>query len=90
MKNKMTDNMVFNVGSGKNYSIKYIYDRIKFLLNSDIEPNYAKNFDFEAQNNLANINRALKTGWKPLVNLDTGLKLSIDYILSNVIQEINK
>lgn len=90
MKNKMTDNMVFNVGSGKNYSIKYIYDRIKFLLNSDIEPNYAKNFDFEAQNNLANINRALKTGWKPLINLDTGLKLSIDYILSNVIQEINK
>lgn len=90
MNNKMTDNMVFNVGSGKNYSIKYIYDRIKLLLNSDLEPKYTKNFDFEAQNNLANIDRALMTGWKPLVNLDTGLKLSIDYILSNVIQEVNK
>tara|TARA_Y100000389_G_scaffold198620_1_gene235459 strand:- start:8614 stop:9546 length:933 start_codon:yes stop_codon:yes gene_type:complete len=90
MNNKMTDNMVFNVGSGKNYSIKHIYDRIKLLLNSDLEPKYTKNFDFEAQNNLANIDRALMTGWKPLVNLDTGLKLSIDYILSNVIQEVNK
>tara|TARA_B100001250_G_C19757004_1_gene770604 strand:+ start:250 stop:1179 length:930 start_codon:yes stop_codon:yes gene_type:complete len=87
--NAKTDNRVFNIGSGKNYSIKYIYDRIKLLLKSDIEPKFGENFNFEAQDNLANIDKALSIGWKPLVNLDTGLKQSIDYIMSNVITEID-
>tara|TARA_B100001057_G_scaffold171070_1_gene171854 strand:- start:6739 stop:7668 length:930 start_codon:yes stop_codon:yes gene_type:complete len=85
--NTKTDNQVFNIGSGKNYSIKYIYDRIKFLLKSDIDPKFGENFNFEAQDNLANIDKALNVGWKPIVNLDTGLKQSIDYIRSNVIKE---
>ena len=89
MNNSKTDNEVFNVGSGKNYSIKFIYDRIKSLLDSDIDPIFSKNFDFEAQENLANIDKAQSIGWKPIVNLDTGLKHSIDYIKKNVIKEIS-
>lgn len=85
--NTKTDNQVFNIGSGKNFSIKYIYDRIKFFLKSDIEPKFGENFNFEAQDNLANIDKALNVGWKPVVNLDTGLKQSIDYIRFNVIKE---
>lgn len=85
MKNKLTDNNIYNIGSGKNYSIKSIYERIKSILNSDIKPIYGENFDFEAQDTLANIDQAKKIGWEPKTSISTGLKKSIDYIKENVI-----
>ena len=83
--NDRTNNEVFNVGSGKNYSIKYIYEQIQLILGSDIRPVFAENFDFEAQENLANIDKAKKIGWNPKTDLSDGLKKSIDYIKENVI-----
>jgi len=83
--NHKTDNEVFNIGSGKNYSIKYIYEKIKEILQSDIDPIYGENFDFEAQENLANIDKANNIGWMPETELSIGLKKSIDYIKENVI-----
>jgi len=83
--NDKTDNKVFNIGSGKNYSIKDVYDEISLILGSDISPLFEANFDFEAQENLANINEAKKIGWNPQTNLSEGLKKSIDYIKENVI-----
>jgi len=80
-----TNNDVFNIGSGKNYSIKEIYDRIKSILNSQIDPLFGKNLDFEAQENLANIDKARSIGWHPKTDLDSGLKKSIDYIKEHVI-----
>ena len=80
-----TDNEVFNIGSGKNYSINEIYNEIKNLLGSDIEPSFGKDFSFEAQNSLANIDKAKKIGWDVQTDLKTGLKKSIDYIKENVI-----
>ena len=55
-----TNNEVFNIGSGKNYSIKDIYEKIRLILGSDITPLFEANFDFEAQENLANIDKAKK------------------------------
>ena len=80
-----TNNKVFNIGSGENYSIKFIYETIKTMLNSDIEPLFGDNFDFEAQDNLANIDKAKKIGWNPSTKLEDGLKKSIDYIRKHVI-----
>jgi len=85
IKNSNTNNEVFNVGSGKNYSIKYIFEQIKKILELDIDPIFGENLDFEAQENLANIDKANKIGWTPKVDLNTGLKKSIDYIKENVI-----
>ena len=83
--NDKTNNKVFNIGSGKNYSIKDVYEEISLILDSDISPLFEANFDFEAQENLANINEAKKIGWNPKTNLSEGLKKSIDYIKENVI-----
>ena len=85
MNNIKADNKIFNVGSGKNYSIKSIYNEIRKILQSDIEPIFGKNFDFEAQDTLANIDLAKTIGWKPKTDLNTGLKKSIDYIREHVI-----
>jgi UDP-glucose 4-epimerase len=85
MNNIKADNKIFNVGSGKNYSIKSIYNEIRKILQSDIEPIFGKNFDFEAQDTLANIDQAKNIGWKPKTDLTIGLKKSIDYIREHVI-----
>ena len=85
MQNKLTDNNIYNIGSGKNYSIKSIYERIKSIINSDIKQIYGENFDFEAQDTLANIDQAKKIGWEPKTSISIGLKKSIDYIKENVI-----
>tara|TARA_X000000368_G_scaffold135135_1_gene106094 strand:- start:530 stop:1462 length:933 start_codon:yes stop_codon:yes gene_type:complete len=86
MTNKSTDGEVFNIGSGNNYSVKYIFDLIKKMLKSNLNPIYKDNFDFEAQNNLANIDKAKSIGWQPNVSIEEGLKKSIDYIQANVIK----
>lgn len=80
-----TNNEVFNVGSGENYSIKFIYETIRKMVHSNIEPFFGENFDFEAQDNLANIDKAKKIGWNPITKLEDGLKKSIDYIRKHVI-----
>lgn len=80
-----TNNEVFNIGSGKNYSIKDIYEKIRLILGSNINPLFDTNLDFEAQENLANINKAKKIGWNPSTDLNSGLKKSIDYIKEHVI-----
>ena len=83
--NHKTNNEVFNIGSGKNYSIKDIYEQIRLILGSDISPLFEANFDFEAQENLANIDKAKLIGWNPKTDLNSGLKKSIDYIKEHVI-----
>jgi len=85
IENSDTNNEVFNIGSGKNYSIKYIYKEIKKILQSDINPIFGKNLDFEAYENLASIDKAKKLGWNPKTDLENGLKKSIDYIRNHVI-----
>ena len=85
LNNSQTDNKIFNIGSGKNYSVQSIYNQIKTILKSDIKPIYGENFDFEAQDTLANIDAAKKIGWAPNTSISSGLKKSIDYIKENVI-----
>ena len=85
IKKDQTNNEVFNIGSGENYSIKFIYETIKKMVNSNIEPLFGENWDFEAQENLANIEKAKSIGWIPRTDLEDGLKKSIDYIRNHVI-----
>ena len=85
MKDNKTDNEVFNIGSGNNYSIKHIFKTIKTILNVNVNPIFGENLDFEAQENLAIIDKAKSIGWSPKIDLNTGLKKSIDYIKEHVI-----
>jgi UDP-glucose 4-epimerase len=75
-----TTNKVFNLGSGQNYSINQIYDIISKLLNSKIKPIYKNDLDGESLENLADITEAKKLGWYPKIDLENGLKTSIEFI----------
>ena len=74
-----------NLGFGKNYSVMEIYETISKLLNSDIKAEFQPDLPGEAFQNLADISSARKLGWEPQINLEEGLKLSIEYIQNNVL-----
>jgi nucleoside-diphosphate-sugar epimerase len=84
MTDNRTDNKVFNLGSGENFSVKEIYEMIAGLLGSDIKPVYKNDLPGEAFQNLADITEAKKLGWTPNVNLKDGLNRSIDFIKSEM------
>lgn len=71
---------VFNLGSGKNYSVLEIYEMIKNLLGISIEPKFEPDLPSEAQETLADITEARKLGWEPKIEIEEGLRGMIDYI----------
>ena len=81
-----TDGAVFNVGSGKNYSIREIYQEIAHLLQADVEPEFRGDLPGEAQETLADIRSAQSLGWNPHTSLREGLKASIAYIREHVMR----
>ena len=82
IEDERTDNNVFNLGTGKDYSIVEIFKIIKELLSSKLEPIYKPEFTFEAKRTLANIERAKMLGWKPQIDIKNGLLDMINYIKS--------
>jgi len=84
MEDERTDNTVFNLGSGKNYSVKEIYDIISDLLGIKIPPIYKEDQPGEAFANLADISKARAIGWEPKVDIFEGLQTSIDFIKNEI------
>jgi len=80
MNDPRTDGKVFNVGSGKNYSVLEIYEMISEILGVKILPIFKPNLPGEARNTLADITKAKKLGWYPSIDIKTGLKDMIAYI----------
>ncbi|HEX7050696.1 MAG TPA: NAD-dependent epimerase/dehydratase family protein [Longimicrobiales bacterium] len=79
-----TDGRVFNLGSGISYSVREIFEEIRALLGSDIEPEYAPDLPGEARETRADITAARALGWTPRIELTEGLRRSIAYIREHV------
>lgn len=77
---KRTDNKVFNLGSGINYSVNEIYLMVSNLLNIYAPPEYKPDLPGEAEVTLADISKAMNLGWIPKTNIKTGILNAIDYI----------
>ena len=80
-----TDGNTYNLGSGVSYSVREIFDHVRSLLGSDMEPRHEPDLPGEAEQTLADITRAQSLGWRPEVDLTTGLERSIAYIREHVI-----
>ena len=81
-----TDNRVFNLGAGVNYSMNEIYQMVSSLLNINIPPIRKPDLPGEAEVTLADINEAVKLGWRPKTDIATGLKNAIAYIRSEIVK----
>jgi UDP-glucose 4-epimerase len=79
-----TDNRVFNLGAGINYSVNEIFALVSNLLNIHIDPIRKPDLPGEAQVTLADISAARTLGWEPKTNIETGLRNAIAYIRSEM------
>jgi UDP-glucose 4-epimerase len=80
IQDERTDGGVFNLGSGVNYSVHEILDKIAKMLRVNPAPIYKDDLPGEAQVTLADINQARALGWEPKTSLENGLEASIEYI----------
>jgi nucleoside-diphosphate-sugar epimerase len=80
LRDHRTTGEVYNLGSGENFSVNEIFQIVRELLSSKLEPVYKPDLPGEAFTTLANIDKAKKLGWKPRVGLKQGLQSSIDFI----------
>ncbi|MBI4858017.1 MAG: NAD-dependent epimerase/dehydratase family protein [Acetobacterium woodii] len=84
LNDERTDNRVFNLGSGVNYSINEIYKLVSELLGIHNPPIYKPELSGEAEETLADIHEAESLGWRPKTAIRTGIMRSIDYIKSEM------
>lgn len=75
-----TDGGVFNLGSGKSYSVNEIYTIVAALLSVHIAPLHKPDLPGEAEQTLADISNARWLGWSPRTSITDGLKKMIDFI----------
>lgn len=80
MNDSRTDDRVFNIGSGKNYSVNEIYHLIADLMDVHIQPLHKPDLPGEAEQTLADITSARQLGWAPKTTIIDGLEGMIDFV----------
>jgi len=80
IKDFRTDGRVFNIGTGKNYSINEIYAMISEILSIRMPPVFKPDLQGEAVVTLADIKEAMKLGWKPKIDIREGLNRMVGWI----------
>ncbi len=75
-----TNGRTFNLGSGTNYSVHEILDKISKMLDVYPDPIYKDDLPGEAQITLADITQARTLGWEPKTPIEVGLEKAIEYI----------
>ncbi|MBI2033711.1 MAG: NAD-dependent epimerase/dehydratase family protein [Candidatus Liptonbacteria bacterium] len=80
IKDSRVDNRVFNLGTGKNYSILELYDIVARIMGSNLKPVHKPAPEDGAETSLADNRRAKEMGWLPKTNLEDGLRGMVDYV----------
>lgn len=75
-----TDGQVYNLGSATNHSVRDIYDAVAKILAVDIAPVHKPDLPGEANETLADIEKAKALGWAPEVTLEDGLRGMVAYL----------
>ena len=78
-----TKESLINIGSGRDYTIKYYAKKIMQLLNVNFKLVYEKNKPNGTFRKLLNNDVAIKYGWKNKISLEKGLTLTINDYQSN-------
>jgi len=71
---------IFNIGAGGRITIKEMFDSIKQILNSDIEPIFGEPRIGDISHSNADISKAKEyLNYNPIIDFIEGIKLTIDY-----------
>ena len=82
-----TDGGTFNIGSGRSYSVREIFQIVGRQLGSALEPVHAGDLPGEALETRADISAAGALGWTPATGIEEGVRRSIAYIREHVLSQ---
>ncbi|HUC01310.1 MAG TPA: NAD-dependent epimerase/dehydratase family protein [Candidatus Paceibacterota bacterium] len=77
------NNRMFRLGSGKSTSMKEVFEAIKKVMGSSVQPEIKPrpdDPDFKAAETLADISDAVALGWAPKTPLEDGLRAMVEYL----------
>lgn len=77
------NNKMFRLGTGKSTSMNEVFEMIKKVMGSSIEPIIKPrpdDLDFKPAETLADITDAVALGWRPKTSLEEGLRVMVDYL----------
>mgnify|MGYP000285874387 CR=1 FL=1 len=78
--NREAENKIYNVATGENFSINYLYGAVKKYLQADHAPTYREPRAADVRNSLADISLAKKLlGYQPATKFNDGLMETIEY-----------
>jgi UDP-glucose 4-epimerase len=77
----------YNLGSGREYSVREVFDTVRQLLGSELEPVFSADLPGEAQRTCADVTRARALGWAPRVALEEGVWRSVAHTREHVFGE---
>jgi UDP-glucose 4-epimerase len=79
------DNKIFNIGSGKGYSINEIISYVEKMLNNTLLIKHEKSRSLDVPINILDNKLSEKVlGWKPIVDISEGIFRTINYIKNNM------
>jgi len=87
---KKTKKNLFNIGTQKDYKIEYYAKQIMKILKVKLKIKYIKKNLKGTPRKLLDCSIANELGWKPKVNIDKGLNLTMKDFIKNYKQYINK
>jgi nucleoside-diphosphate-sugar epimerase len=70
---------IYNLGSGTDHTILDIFEKIRTEVGSNLTPIFQPELPSEAFRTLADISETVKTGWKPRVAIDEGIRSFVAY-----------
>jgi len=70
----------YNLGTGEDYSVLEIFEKIRSIVGSKIEPEFCPELPGEAERTLADLTQTKETGWNPKIGLNEGLSRFIGTI----------
>jgi len=79
-----TDDLTYNIGTGKEVSVKSLYKKLAILAKFENSPHYSEPREGEVRRICLDPAKARKElGWRPKTPLDEGLKKTVEWINKN-------
>ncbi|MFM8316532.1 MAG: NAD-dependent epimerase/dehydratase family protein, partial [Deltaproteobacteria bacterium] len=79
LREKAIQGGIYNLGSGKDYPILEIFNKIEAEIRSGLKPMFKPELPGEAFRTMADITETCKTGWSPQVSIEDGIKSFVEY-----------
>ncbi len=79
-----TNGRTYNVGSGVSHSVKDVFRMIEDEMKTGLKPIHKPELPNDVDNTLADITRERALGWAPQVNIQEGIRRTIEYLKSKL------